>query len=139
MNRPDVNSLNKEQLKYVEYLESCLNGTPDLILEMNNLNSILAKDLHMICQGKDTEDVKDEESGEVRKKSNLILLGSDKDDKTFDKITKLITLYEKLKLIGLTPKEEIKKRTKLKLEVGDNAFEKVISDVKSRTNGHKTW
>lgn len=139
MNRPDINNLNKEQLKYVEYLESCLNGTPELILEMNNLNSILAKDLHMISQGQDTENIKDEESGEVRQKSNLILLGADKDDKTFDKITKLITLYEKLKLIGLTPKEEIKRGSKLKLEVGDNAFEKVISDVKSRANGNKAW
>jgi hypothetical protein len=137
MNKPGFTGLTKEQLKYIEYLESCLNGTADLILELNNLNSILAGEINMICQGNDTIDVKDEESGETVKKSKLILLSPDKDDKTFDKIMKIVDKYDKFKAIGISPKEEIGQRNKLKFNIGDNPFEKVIGDIKSQKNGIK--
>lgn len=139
MNRPDINSLNKEQLKYVEYLESCLNGTADLILELNNLNSILANEINMISNGIDMVVAVDEETGEETKRSRLILLSPDKDDKTFDKIMKIVDKYDKFKAIGITPKEEIKQGAKVKFNIGDNPYEKVVADVKSKINGHKKW
>lgn len=53
MNRPDLSCITPEQAAYIEFLEGQLNGSSNLIKELNLLADLYAKDLMLIRTGKD--------------------------------------------------------------------------------------
>jgi hypothetical protein len=133
MKRPDLETAEKvELIKYIEYLEGCLNGSSELILSLNTASRVFAKDLNMICEGEATEWVADEDKDVI--KSNLTLLSGDAKDKTFERIMVLFDKFDKIKALsqyfkGMPIQQTEAKR--LKLPPGGNIYEHVVKELKN--------
>lgn len=143
MKKPDLTGITAEQLAYINYMEGCLEGTPNLITSLNHLNNVLADDIRKIADGNDFEVyyVSDEDGNPERKeRTTLTLLCPDKDDKTFDKVMKIISSqdhFKKLAIVKTVTEDEVKTSTKLTIPVGGNAFEHIIREVK-KNGGSKS-
>jgi len=49
MKKPDLEIANSNEIhNYIQYLESCLNGASDLIIELNLTSKVFANDLRLI-------------------------------------------------------------------------------------------
>lgn len=134
MNKPDLTGLTNEQVKYVEYLESCLNGSSELIQALNTASKVFADDLNALCDDDAIEWVADGDNDIP--KSKLIFLSGDAKDKTFDRIMTLFDKFDKIKALsqhfkGVTPivPEVTRKMT---LKPGENVYEHAIAEVKNK-------
>lgn len=124
---------------YIESLERFIlerdaSNTDKLLLELDNINGIIAKDIEMVSNGdmftEETKIIDGEE--ETVTVSKLKVLNDDKDSKIFDRV---LALYGKVKDIkavsevvkSMLPKTESKdKAKKQKLDPTKNIYEQVI-------------
>lgn len=86
MKRPSFKNLPVEVIRYIEELEATVNGSSDLIKELNLVSDTIAKEI-----------------GAVRLKGNVM-----SDDKSFDKIITLIEKSAKVRALSTPAKKEDK-------------------------------
>lgn len=130
MKRPDIIKCEPELLKYIEYLEGCLNGSSELILSLNTASRIFAQDLNLICNGESIEWRSDGENDTP--KSLLTLLSPDSKDKTFDRIMILFDKFDKIKALSQHFKgTSVVKSESIKLKPGDNIYENSLEKIKN--------
>lgn len=110
MEKPKLEGLPADALRYIKYLEAQLFGTPKLIKELQLVSSGIADDLEMIRMGSDGEEG-----------ANLKYIKPDKNDALFKNIMVIMNnaeMFNKLsKMIqdeeGVDPKTGIKKEKKV--------------------------
>lgn len=112
MKKPDYETCTIfEVINYATYLENCVNGASDLIIELNLTSKVFATDLRMIREG-DSDTTYIGKSDKTKKFEHAMTL--------FDKIDKIKALSsyfkgeEKEKLTG-NPFEDTSKKIQAKL------------------------
>jgi len=93
MQRPESDEISAEWLGYVEYLESCVNGAGELIIEMNLTSKEFASDLRLIRNG---------EGGQAT------YIGKSDKTKRFEHAMMLFDKIDKVKALAVITKEEPK-------------------------------
>jgi len=105
-----------EVIAYANYLESCLNGASDLIIELNLTSKVFASDLRAIRSGDGEEATYIGKSDKTKKFEHAMTL--------FDKI-------DKIKALSSYFKGEEKEKTT------GNAFEDTNKKIQAKLNGGK--
>lgn len=133
MDRP-ITELPQEWVKYIEYIEGCLNGSSELILALNTVSRVFAVDINMLCDGDIVEWVA--EGDKDVPKIRLTFLSGDAKDKTFERLMVLFDKFDKIKALSQHFKgaEQAKVTSKIHLKAGGNPFEHVIRDLKNNGN-----
>lgn len=104
MNKPDLKGLKKNQLEYVEYLETELgsfknDGAKRLLFQLSGIAGDFANDISSI------------RSGAISGK----YINEDKSDAMIDKVMKLVDKMDKFKILAqLTDDSELKEKTEIK-------------------------
>lgn len=93
MQRPEFDGVSAECLAYVEYLEGCVNGAGDLIVEMNLTSKEFASDLRLIRTGAGAE---------------ATYIGKSDKSKRFEHAMMLFDKIDKVKALAVITKEEPK-------------------------------
>lgn len=112
MNYPIIFGDNEETRNYVSYLEKIIGGASNLQKQLAIICDVLASDLEILSQGK-TE--------------GLVLLSSDKDDKSFERLFMVIknkTDLISLSQFGTTTEETTTKTVKKKTNLQDFVLKK---------------
>lgn len=139
MKKPDLIKISPEVLDYIDYLESCLNGSSELIQALNTASKVFADDLNMLCEGTAFEwQAGESEEGDSEGKDvikvRLTLLSGDAKDKTFERIMVLFDKFDKIKALSqhfkgiATP---VVAKSKINLKPGGNVYEHVLDQVKN--------
>lgn len=115
MKRPQLSSLSKEQLKYVEELEGCLSGASELILELNLTARVFADDLKAYRTGE----------GDIK------YIGKSDNNKKFEHTITLFDKFDKIKALS----EHFKGLEKEQEKSSGNTFEDVSKKVQAKLNG----
>lgn len=118
MKKPNLIGLTKEQRDYVEESWKIINAASKLQLSLALISDTIANDVDILSAG-ETE--------------GLIILSSNKDDKSFERLVQVIKLKTELFSLSLQPKEEPKAaRTGKKTLSGvANPFEAAIKELKN--------
>lgn len=117
MKKPDYETCTIfEVINYANYLESCLNGASDLIVELNLTSKVFASDLRMIREDDAVSAVYIGKSDKTKKFEHAMTL--------FDKI-------DKIKALSSYFKGEEKEKTT------GNAFEDTSKKIQAKINGGK--
>ena len=117
MKRPD--RIPPEMVEYVEFLEGCLNGADELIVEMILTSKIFGNDLRAYRTGE----------GEIK------YIGKSDKTKKFEHVMVLFDKFDKIKALSQhfkgtsKPDETISNRIKIK--PGGNIYEHVLEEVKN--------
>lgn len=129
MKKPELDGLSVEQLKYVNYLEGCLNGSSELILALNTASRVFAEDLNMLCS--DDTVIWTADGDKDLPVSKLTFLSGDAKDKTFDRIMILFDKFDKIKALSQHFKgnEPQKTATKIPVKTGGNVYEHVVNEL----------
>lgn len=129
---------------YIESLESYIleqnaSNTNELLMELDNLNGVIAEDIRLISTGDIYDEVEEIIDGEVEifKKSKLKVMNDDKDSKIFDRVLALYGRVKDIKavsevVISMLPKiEDISEEDKV--EIKTNPFEDVLRRTKAKS------
>ncbi len=113
MDRPAEFGNNKVTADYIEYLEGCLNGANELIVELNLTSRVFAKDLEFHRTGE----------GEAK------YIGKSDKTKKFEHVMTLFDKFDKIKALASVFKGLEKEKTT------GNTFEDVSKKVQAKLNG----
>lgn len=113
MDRPNTDGSGKLVLDYIEYLEGCLNGANELIVELNLTSRQFAKDLEFHRTGE----------GEAK------YIGKSDKTKKFEHVMTLFDKFDKIKALAAVFKGVEKEKST------GNTFEDVSKKVQAKLNG----
>ncbi len=105
MNRPNLDSLTKEQVAYIEYLEGGANGASDLIKELNLVSKAYANDLKQLRTGEGD--------------NPLRFINKDKDSKIFERTMILFDKIEKIRVLSEYTSAPVEQAGKPKKNIQD--------------------
>src|SRR5699024_3337344 len=131
---------------YIESLENYIleknaSKTNELLMELDNLNGVIAEDINLISQGDIYDEVEEMKDGEIiiSKVSKLKVMNDDKDSKIFDRV---LALYGKVKDIksvqevvnSMLPEVEENEKTGDVVEIKTNPFDDVLRKRKEQNS-----
>lgn len=144
--RKHIRSKDKGVDDYIESLENYIleknaSKTNELLMELDNLNGVIAEDINLISQGDIYDEVEEMKDGEIiiSKVSKLKVMNDDKDSKIFDRV---LALYGKVKDIksvqevvnSMLPEVEENENTGDVVEIKTNPFEDVLRRTKEKNS-----
>lgn len=144
--RKHIRSKDKGVNDYIESLENYIleknaSKTNELLMELDNLNGVIAEDINLISQGDIYDEVEEMKDGEMitSKVSKLKVMNDDKDSKIFDRV---LALYGKVKDIksvqevvnSMLPEVEENENTGDVVEIKTNPFEDVLRRTKEKNS-----
>ncbi len=144
--RKHIRSKDKGVNDYIESLENYIleknaSKTNELLMELDNLNGVIAEDINLISQGDIYDEVEEMKDGEIiiSKVSKLKVMNDDKDSKIFDRV---LALYGKVKDIksvqevvnSMLPEVEENENTGDVVEIKTNPFEDVLRRTKEKNS-----
>lgn len=144
--RKHIRSKDKIVNDYIESLENYIleknaSKTNELLMELDNLNGVIAEDINLISQGDIYDEVEEMKDGEIiiSKVSKLKVMNDDKDSKIFDRV---LALYGKVKDIksvqevvnSMLPEVEENENTGDVVEIKTNPFEDVLRRTKEKNS-----
>lgn len=147
--RKHIRSKDKGVNDYIESLENYIleknaSKTNELLMELDNLNGVIAEDINLISQGDIYDEVEEMKDGEIitSKVSKLKVMNDDKDSKIFDRV---LALYGKVKDIksvqevvnSMLPEVEENENIGDVVEIKTNPFEDVLRRTKEKNS--KKW
>lgn len=144
--RKHIRSKDKGVNDYIESLENYIleknaSKTNELLMELDNLNGVIAEDINLISQGDIYDEVEEMKDGEIiiSKVSKLKVMNDDKDSKIFDRV---LALYGKVKDIksvqevvnSMLPEVEENENIGDVVEIKTNPFEDVLRRTKAKNS-----
>lgn len=144
--RKHIRSKDKGVNDYIESLENYIleknaSKTNELLMELDNLNGVIAEDINLISQGDIYDEVEEMKDGEIiiSKVSKLKVMNDDKDSKIFDRV---LALYGKVKDIksvqevvnSMLPEVEENENIGDVVEIKTNPFEDVLRRTKEKNS-----
>lgn len=144
--RKHIRSKDKSVNDYIESLENYIleknaSKTNELLMELDNLNGVIAEDINLISQGDIYDEVEEMKDGEIiiSKVSKLKVMNDDKDSKIFDRV---LALYGKVKDIksvqevvnSMLPEVEENENIGDVVEIKTNPFEDVLRRTKEKNS-----